>query len=68
MDIAATPFRAPAPTPHTKPLGAIRFVLTASRNPLLVLLIIAVLYLAGLAVMPQHAPQLARSWKTGHFQ
>src|SRR6185312_8353178 len=34
MDIAATPFRAPAPIPHSRPLGAVRFVLTASRNPL----------------------------------
>jgi len=34
MDAAAVPFRAPAPVPHAKPLGAVRFVLTASRNPL----------------------------------
>ena len=34
MDTAPTPFRAPAPIPHAKPLGSIRFVLTASRNPL----------------------------------
>ncbi|MDR3472757.1 MAG: cytochrome P450 [Devosia sp.] len=34
MDVAATPFLAPAPTPHAKPLNAVQFVLTASRNPL----------------------------------
>jgi len=34
MDIAADAFRAPAPTPHTRPLNALEFVLTLSRNPL----------------------------------
>jgi cytochrome P450 len=34
MDLAVTPFRPPAPTPHTRPLNAIEFVWTASRNPL----------------------------------
>jgi cytochrome P450 len=34
MDTAAIPFRAPAPAPHSRPLGTVRFVLTASRNPL----------------------------------
>jgi len=34
MDIAPAAFRAPAPVPHSKPLNALAFVLTASRNPL----------------------------------
>ena len=34
MDTIAEPFLAPAPTPHTKPLGMLGFVLTASRNPI----------------------------------
>lgn len=34
MDIATPSFRAPAPTPHARPLNAVEFVLTASRNPL----------------------------------
>lgn len=34
MDIAADAFRAPAPTPHQRPLNALEFVLTLSRNPL----------------------------------
>jgi cytochrome P450 len=34
MDALASPFLAPAPVPHAKPLGALKFVLTASRNPL----------------------------------
>ena len=34
MDAIPTPFHAPAPVPHAKPLNALQFVLTASRNPL----------------------------------
>ena len=34
MEQVAGAFRPPAPIPHSKPLGAVRFVLTASRNPL----------------------------------
>jgi cytochrome P450 len=34
VDQVAAAFRPPAPVPHSKPLGAVRFVLTASRNPL----------------------------------
>ena len=34
MDTITEPFLAPAPTPHTKPLGMLGFVLTASRNPI----------------------------------
>ncbi len=34
MDAMPAPFRAPAPVPHTRPLNALEFVLTASRNPL----------------------------------
>ncbi len=34
MDTAPLPFRAPAPVPHKRPLGAFAFVLTAYRNPL----------------------------------
>jgi cytochrome P450 len=34
MDTTTLPFRAPAPVPHTGPLNALQFVLTASRNPL----------------------------------
>lgn len=32
--IRPAPFRPPAPKPHTRPLNAVQFVLTASRNPL----------------------------------
>ena len=34
MDMHPAPFRAPAPDPHEKPLGALSFILTAVRNPL----------------------------------
>ncbi|WP_102960308.1 cytochrome P450 [Mangrovicella endophytica] len=34
MDTQPSPFRAPAPVPHTKPLGFAGFILTASRNPI----------------------------------
>ena len=34
MDTQPAPFLAPAPVPHEKPLGAVRFVATAARNPL----------------------------------
>ncbi|MFD2238769.1 cytochrome P450 [Aureimonas populi] len=34
MQTATVPFRAPAPIPHTKPLGFAGFVWTASRNPI----------------------------------
>jgi cytochrome P450 len=34
MDNAAQSFYPPAPIPHKKPLNAVQFVLTASRNPL----------------------------------
>ena len=34
MDAAPAPFRPLAPVPHTRPLGMVAFVLTASRNPL----------------------------------
>lgn len=34
MDTVPLAFRAPAPVPHQRPLGAVAFVLTAYRNPL----------------------------------
>ncbi len=34
MDNAAASFYPPAPVPHSRPLNAVQFVLTASRNPL----------------------------------
>ncbi len=34
MDTIREPFLAPAPVPHTKPLGIMGFVWTASRNPI----------------------------------
>ncbi|KQT83893.1 cytochrome P450 [Aurantimonas sp. Leaf443] len=34
MDTTPAPFRAPAPVPHTEPLGFVGFLRTASRNPI----------------------------------